>query len=101
MRRKIKMKKTTNANNNESTVDVDVRIRCRAYELYERRGREDGREIEDWLQAEAELAGESAKPLAGAVAIAARKPPVANTGKTTAKRVKKPRSPAQTKTSAE
>ena len=95
------MKKTTNANINESTVDVEVRIRCRAYELYERRGREDGREIEDWLQAEAELASESAKPLAGAAAIAARKPPVASTGKTKATQVKKSRSRAQTKTSAE
>ena len=32
------------------------RIRRRAYELYEARGREDGHEVEDWLQAEAEVA---------------------------------------------
>ena len=32
-------------------------IRRRAYELYEERGREDGRSEEDWLRAEAELAG--------------------------------------------
>lgn len=42
-----------------STVDVpsslEDRIRTRAYELYEQRGREDGRDIEDWLRAEAEL----------------------------------------------
>jgi hypothetical protein len=30
-------------------------IRLRAYELYEARGREDGHEIEDWLQAEADV----------------------------------------------
>ena len=30
-------------------------IRVRAYELFEQRGREDGHELEDWLQAEAEL----------------------------------------------
>jgi hypothetical protein len=28
----------------------------RAYELYEARGRQDGRDIEDWLRAEQELA---------------------------------------------
>ncbi len=30
-------------------------IRRRAYELYEARGREDGQELEDWLQARAEI----------------------------------------------
>ena len=30
-------------------------IQTRAYELYEQRGREDGHELEDWLQAEAEI----------------------------------------------
>lgn len=30
-------------------------IRLRAFELYEARGREDGHEVEDWLQAEAEV----------------------------------------------
>ena len=30
-------------------------IRARAYELYEEGGREDGRDLEDWLQAEAEV----------------------------------------------
>jgi hypothetical protein len=30
-------------------------IRRRAYELYEARGREDGHDLEDWLQAEAEI----------------------------------------------
>ena len=30
-------------------------IRLRAYQLYELRGREDGRADEDWYQAEAEL----------------------------------------------
>lgn len=31
-------------------------IRRRAYDLYERNGRVDGRELDDWLAAEAELA---------------------------------------------
>jgi len=30
-------------------------IRARAYELYEKRGREDGHEVDDWVQAENEV----------------------------------------------
>ena len=30
-------------------------IACRAYELYLARGREDGHDVDDWLQAEREL----------------------------------------------
>jgi len=36
-------------------MDVMDQIRCRAYELYEQRGREDGYDIEDWLHAESEV----------------------------------------------
>jgi hypothetical protein len=37
---------------------LEEQIRRRAYELYEARGREDGHEFDDWLQAEEEtLAG--------------------------------------------
>jgi DUF2934 family protein len=32
-------------------------IRRRAYELYEARGREEGRELEDWFHAEEEITG--------------------------------------------
>ena len=32
-------------------------IAQRAYELYEQRGRQDGRALEDWLKAERELGG--------------------------------------------
>ena len=32
-------------------------IRMRAYELYEQRGCEPGHELDDWLQAEAEIMG--------------------------------------------
>jgi len=35
--------------------DVREQIRRRAYELYELRGREDGHDLEDWLQAQSEL----------------------------------------------
>ncbi len=34
---------------------LEENIRCRAYELYEQRGREDGHAVDDWLRAEAEL----------------------------------------------
>jgi hypothetical protein len=98
---KVPVKKSTNPNSQDSTIDLEVRIRCRAYEFYERRGREDGREIEDWLQAEAELLSERTKPLAGMTAKAAREPPATSTSKTTVKRVRKPRSPAPTKTPAQ
>jgi hypothetical protein len=40
--------------------DVKERIRTRAYELYEQRGGDKGRELDDWLQAEAEAIGEIA-----------------------------------------
>jgi len=32
-------------------------IACRAYELYVQRGRQEGKALEDWLQAERQLAG--------------------------------------------
>jgi hypothetical protein len=34
-------------------------IRLRAYQLYEQRGRQDGHDVEDWLQAEAETFGKT------------------------------------------
>ena len=40
------------------------RIRRRAYEIYEERGREHGRDLDDWLRAEAEITGTSAKTAA-------------------------------------
>jgi len=35
----------------------EVQIRTRAYELYEARNRGDGHDLEDWLEAEAEITG--------------------------------------------
>jgi Protein of unknown function (DUF2934) len=37
----------------------DEHIRSRAYALYEQRGRVDGHDVDDWLQAEAELTGKA------------------------------------------
>jgi hypothetical protein len=36
---------------------VEEEIRKRAYGLFEARGREEGRELEDWLRAEGEIRG--------------------------------------------
>jgi uncharacterized protein YegP (UPF0339 family) len=38
-----------------SSVARQEQVRCRAYEIYEQRGRQDGHEIDDWLQAESEI----------------------------------------------
>jgi Protein of unknown function (DUF2934) len=35
--------------------ELQDQIRARAYQLYEQRGRDDGHDLDDWLQAEAEL----------------------------------------------
>ncbi len=43
---------------------LEEQIRLRAYELYEARGREDGHEVEDWLQAEGEILGKQQKAAA-------------------------------------
>ena len=41
--------------------NLEEQIRRRAYELYQARAREDGHDVEDWLDAEAEIAGTAAK----------------------------------------
>jgi hypothetical protein len=38
-----------------STLDLQEQIRRRAHQLYEQRGRDEGHELHDWLQAESEL----------------------------------------------
>ena len=35
-----------------STVEFYARVARRAYDLFERRGREEGHDVEDWLEAE-------------------------------------------------
>jgi len=44
--------------------DMHARIRQRAYELYEKRGRRDGHDEEDWVQAEREVRGDQSHPRA-------------------------------------
>lgn len=48
----------------EATGDLQEQIRRRAYELYEQRGAENGHELEDWLQAEAEVKQSMSKLIA-------------------------------------
>jgi len=39
----------------QQPAELEDEVRRRAYELYEQRGRVDGYELDDWLQAEAEV----------------------------------------------
>lgn len=48
----------------ESAIGLQDQIRCRAYELYEQRGRGDGHEVDDWLRAEFEVTRKGAKTAA-------------------------------------
>lgn len=41
------------------TPGLEEQIRTRAYEIYEQRGRDEAHDIDDWLQAEAELTGKT------------------------------------------
>ena len=41
--------------------NIEERIRRRTYELYEARGREHGRDLDDWFRAESEITGKAAR----------------------------------------
>ena len=41
----------------KSVSNAEDKIRLRAYQLYEERGRIDGHDLDDWLQAEADFLG--------------------------------------------
>jgi hypothetical protein len=45
----------------KSTPDLQEQIRRRAHELYEQRGRDEGHEQDDWLQAESEVTQQKSK----------------------------------------
>ena len=49
------------AGSDEPTLPLEEEIRTRAYELYEQRKRGDGHDLEDWLDAETELRGKTAR----------------------------------------
>ena len=48
-------------NQTEPAPEMLEQIRVRAHELFEQRGREEGHDLDDWLQAEAEVTQQSAK----------------------------------------
>jgi len=48
----------------EQQRNLEFQIRLRAFELYEARGREDGHDLDDWLQAETELTKKKIRPIA-------------------------------------
>jgi Protein of unknown function (DUF2934) len=53
--------KSTKSHAPNSRADIEERIRRRAYEIYEQRGRIDGLDLDDWLQAETEIIGQRRK----------------------------------------
>ena len=53
-----------NSAETEASSELQEQIRRRAYELYEQRGGEEGRELDDWLQAVAEVTQSMAKLIA-------------------------------------
>ena len=63
------MKQTSPASNpskpptkvTKPTPEFQEQVRRRAHEAYEQRGREEGHQLDDWLQAEAEVAQRKAK----------------------------------------
>lgn len=50
-------KKSALTSTDSQTLDPEEQIRQRAYELYEARGRGEGHDLDDWLQAETEVTG--------------------------------------------
>jgi Protein of unknown function (DUF2934) len=58
-----KLTSVLTANSDEGSLELtEELIRVRAYHIYEKRGCEHGHDLEDWLQAEAEITGK--KPAA-------------------------------------
>ena len=50
-------KKTSTIGRTAAEDSGEEQIRRRAYELYEARGRENGHDLDDWFEAEAEITG--------------------------------------------
>jgi Protein of unknown function (DUF2934) len=48
-------KQPTTGTSELEELELEHQISLRAYELYEKRGREDGHKLEDWLRAEEEI----------------------------------------------
>jgi hypothetical protein len=61
MPRKTEKNATADIGSQELTEEI---IRMRAYQLFEQRGCRHGYDVEDWLQAEAEVMGKRSSPSA-------------------------------------
>ena len=57
-------KTTSISGRTAAEADREEQVRLRAYELYVARGGEDGHDLEDWLEAEAEIYGRSERAAA-------------------------------------
>jgi len=57
-------KSPTSVTSEPQDLELKDQIRHRAYELYEGRGRQDGRELEDWFRAEAEITQKKVRTVA-------------------------------------
>jgi hypothetical protein len=55
---------TTTNQTTGSASDLQEQVRRRAYELYEERGRVNGHDVADWLQAESEVRQQKSKAMA-------------------------------------
>ncbi len=53
--------RSTKTTAQRSAHDIQHQIRERAYELYERRGRNNGHDLDDWLTAESEVTQKAGK----------------------------------------
>ena len=61
---KPKIKQTSTIGRTAAEESGKEQIRCRAYELYEARGRGNGHDLDDWLEAEAEITGRAERAAA-------------------------------------
>jgi len=61
---KLMTKQETPATLEQASPELAQQIRCRAYELYEERGRTDGHEVDDWLRAESEITNGKSEEIA-------------------------------------
>jgi len=52
---KLIPKQTASTVAEQVSPELQEQVRSRAYELYEQRGRADGHDLDDWLQAESEI----------------------------------------------
>ena len=60
----LTMKETSKPSGTPTEKKIEQQIRRRAYELYEARGRGNDHDLDDWLEAEAEITGRAERSAA-------------------------------------